>query len=262
MDNSKNMEKNEYSPLEVFQYSISHWWIIILFILVGGGVGMLAHLVRPPIYETKAVFTVHIDFAQTGVLSEFEQDYAINSAKYLMYSTSVVNQVKRDAQELNIPLDALDLGRRVFFERKQPIIEIKVRNSDPNIAAQVANLWATHAFETLKDAHSHALQAEVLRSYVSALEECGDVGNETQTAELCNILDVEELQNEINSVTKRIEFEHSQSRGIIPALVFDLLQNAPVPSVPVAFGRSFLMLGGVLIGFSLGIIYVTLRVQK
>ncbi|MBE0409618.1 MAG: hypothetical protein IBX69_07795 [Anaerolineales bacterium] len=256
------MENKEFSPLEFFYFSISRWWIIFLFVLIGGGVGFLFHQIRPPIYETKAVFSIHIDFGQTGVLSEFEQDYAINSARFLMFSTSVVDQVERDAEALNIPLEALELGRQVFFERKQSIVEIKVRNSDAEIAAQVANLWASHAFETLRNAHGHALQAEMLKSYIKALETCEDFENETQTLTRCEDLDAEELKAEINSVTQKYENELIKSRGIIPALVFDLLQTAPVPSAPIAHQRNYLMLAGALIGFSVGIIYFSLRVHK
>jgi hypothetical protein len=251
--------ESEYSPLSVYQKTINNWWIITLLFLFGGIVGMIFHSFRPPIYETKAVFTIHIDFTQTDMLSEFEQDYALNTAKHFLHSSSVIERVQAELARNNIPLDAAVFGKNVFVERKQPIIEIIVRNHDPHTAASVANIWAEQAFIELKEAFSHALQAESIRLNLAALESCGlDQGSEA-SAGICDYHTFEEIKGELEAATNKLQEEVLLSRGIFPALVFDLLHSAPVPETPSAFGRNFLILGGALVGFFSGALISSIR---
>jgi hypothetical protein len=259
---NERMDEKEYSPLDDYRYAISHWWLIFGLILLGGVMGMLFHSLRPPLYETKAVFAIHIDFNQTGWLSEFEQDYAINTARYLMHSDPVVERVGEELVRRNIPPEAAAVGKNVFFERKQPIIEIRVRNSDPDTSAIIANIWAEQAFIELKSAHMHAVQAESLWIYLKGLEYCNLEGAHSQVGDLCSFHTFEEIKREIETVAHRLQEEVGLSRGVIPALVFDLLQTATVPELPTAFGRHFLVLGGALAGFFAGAFFSSIRVKR
>jgi hypothetical protein len=259
---NERMDEKEYSPLDGYRYAINNWWLIFGLIIIGGVIGMLFHPLRPPLYETKAVFAIHIDFNQSGWLSEFEQDYAINTARYLMHSDPVVGRVEEELARRNIPPQTAVLGTNVFFERKQPIIEIKVRNSDPDTAAIIANIWAEQAFIELKSAHMHAVQAESLWIYLKGLEYCKLEGAHSQVGDLCSFHTFEEIKREIETVAHRLQEEVGLSRGVIPALVFDLLQTATVPELPTAFGRHFLVLGGALAGFFAGAFFSSIRVKR
>jgi hypothetical protein len=213
---------------------------------------MLFHSLRQPLYETKAVFTIHIDFGLSGWLSEFEQDYAINTARYLMHSETVIERVEEQLALRSIPKEEAVVGKNVFFERKQPIIEIKVRHRDGETAAVIANIWAEQALTELMTAHSHALQAEALWIYLQGLETCRIEEGGGQLGELCSFHSFEEIRQEIDTVTIQLQEEVALSRGVIPALVFDQLQTAPLPGDPIAYGRNFLVLGGALAGFFAG----------
>jgi hypothetical protein len=256
------MDNLEYSPLDTFKNALNKWWFIVGLILAGGMIGILFHSFRQPIYETKAVFTIHIDFTQTGVLSEFEQDYAINTARHLMSSNSVIDRVAAEILQRDIPLESAVVGKNVFIERKQPIIEIRVRSSDPNAAAEIANIWAAQAFIELQEAHSHALLAESLRSYITALESCENQDGNPQQTGICVNHTFDEIYLELEAVNQMILDEVQKSRGVIPALVFDLLQEASVPRDPVAFGRNSLALSGALAGFFAGIFLSSLRFKR
>jgi hypothetical protein len=250
---------SEYSPLSAFQQTINNWWMVALLIVVGGLTGMIFHSLRQPVFETKAVFTIHLDFTQTGVLTEFEQDYAINTAKNILHSSSVIEKVEAELASRNIPHEAAVYGKNVFVERKQPLIEIIVRNQDPHTAALVANIWAEQAFIELKEAFSHALQAKSIRLYLAALESCGLGEGSEAGPGICDYHTFEEIKGEIEAANHRLQEEVALSRGVIPALVFDHLHTAAVPGAPIAFGRNMLILGGALVGFFSGALISSIR---
>lgn len=258
----------EFSPLEAFEYALRRWWLVALLVIAGGGAGGLFHRVQPPLYEAKATFMVSIDFSRSDALTRwdqdrYEEDHTILAAMALIVSTPVIEQVSADVQARGIPAEALVFNRRVFIERKQALMTLRVRNENPETAALIANLWADRAYAALLDAQQHALQAWTLRNLISGLTACLPAPQPVaDPASLCASASLDELQQRVQAAEVELNAETIASKGIIPALTFDLSQRASLPDAPAAYNTSLLVIAGALVGFVVGAALATGRTSK
>lgn len=255
--NDEHMTVQEISFHEVFPRLIRRWWLIALLIVLGGCLGWFIHLARPPLYETAATFSVVVNFSETYPLDEREQDQAVGVFKALLTSTPVVEKVQAEAQARGIPPEALVLNRRVFTERRQSQIDLIVRHEDPQIAAEIANLWAEQAYEIIVEAYSHALKAQSLGQYQAGLAHCLQIENPPPES-LCAAESLDALEQRIQEVDAERQAELLSSQALLPILVFEFSQYAPVPSESVAYRAIILLLAGTLIGFVCGIVLALL----
>lgn len=237
----------EYSPLETFRKAVRLWRLVALLSFAGGALGWGFTYLQPPIYEAKAVIVAQIDFTQTGVLTELEQDQAMGAVLALFVSTPVLQAVMEDAQAEQIPLVGLGYEQNLFLERRRSNLNLKIRDRDPQVAARIANLWAENAYQALLESHQHALNARRIQQMLSPYTGCPTPApGETACPSLVPEQERPALEAELNR-------ELLASNGILPAMIFDLSQAASAPIEPVALRPDLLPLAGALAGFLLGI---------
>jgi uncharacterized protein involved in exopolysaccharide biosynthesis len=250
----------EYSPLDTFQNILSHWWWVVLLALIGAGVGWVVHLVSSPVYEAKAVLAVTIDYTQTGAMTEYDQDHTIGVVKAVVLSTDVLGKVLTKAQSQQIPIDALKDGQTIFLDRKHSILELIVRNSNPQNVATLANLWAETAYETLIEAQRNAVQARVLREQLLDLQKCLQLPeNSPEKPAICSQSASEDLPRRIQTLVSDVQTAEISAKGIIPPLLFEYSQRAVSPIKPVAYGANWLTFSGAMIGLLIGILWISLK---
>lgn len=251
------MAVKELSPYELFMHAYRSLWLVTLFTIIGGLVGLLFHRLQPPIYEAFAVIELNIDltqsdFAQEHSLTELEQDQSIAGAMGVIASQAVLDRTVAVAQVQNIQLDEpnLVLGRNIFLERKHSNQILRVRHTNPEIAAQLANLWSDQAYQSLTEAHHHATRARFLKEYLTVLENCPSLEpGSLDGAGLCHLETYEELEAHLQSLTNELHKEMLLGKGVIPALRFDQMSGASVPTAPSSFRVNWLILSGAVIGF-------------
>ncbi len=249
-----NERATEFSPRDELDRILRQWWLIALFTIWGGLVGWLIFQTRTPVYEAEAVFTISIDFTQTGELTQFEEDHAVSGILTILYSTPVLDQVLVEAHNQGIPVDLPGLLSQSSFERKQSRWMLRVRDRDPQRAATLANLWADATLTALQEAHRNALTAQARQAYLVFLQGClapATPGTGTEGV-ACSELDPAELPEEIDQTARELQQELADSQGIFPALVFDLAQRAHIPTEPVRYGLNSMIFAGAMIGFLLG----------
>jgi len=257
-----DMSVKEFSPLEEFSRIYRRLWLVVLLIVIGGLVGWVFHLFKPPLYEARAIVVVDIDFAQTGKLEEIEQDQAIGAAFALLGSSPVLEQTMTDVRDQGVAFPGFLYNQNMFLERRQSQLFLRVRVENPQVAEKVTNLWVNRAYAALIDAHEHAMKAQVLRNYLAAMKECPSIPNgEPSTPSLCGSASLEEVQKNILAVETELEKETIASLGIIPALSIALSKNATLPNSPVSFGVGLLILAGALIGFFLALIIISYNIR-
>jgi hypothetical protein len=250
----------EFSPREAFEQALRNWWLVILVAIWGAAVGWMIHSLRPPLYEASSVFTVSLNFSETGKLTQFEEDHAWNTTGGLMNSTSVLDQVAHQATQQGIPISLAELKQSTSIERKEYIFVLRVRHPNPRTAATLAGLWGDEANTQLKEAYGHAQQAQTLRGYLNATVDCLSQSPAQLPAEnRCRIDSLAQLQSEVQSTNTALTSELLASRGIIPALSFTLSQKPTIPTQPVAHGTNSDVLAGALIGFLVGIWGIQVR---
>ena len=233
------MKNQEFSPLESLERALANWWIIVLLTVLGGIAGWAVHFFRPPLYEATAIVTVNMDY-QKRYLTQYEEDYAFGSAATIATSDEVENQIITEAQLRGLPIDLYQLRQQMFLERRQSVWELHIRNRDPEIAAELANLWAEKFYATLNATLRHATLADQIQTQIDAINNSltdtnPDLSPASQTA--------------IQNLTDELSQEKQASQGVISVMKFALTGSAVIPQNPVLYDLANLVLAGACIGF-------------
>ena len=234
------MKNQEFLPRESLERALEHWWVIVLLTVLGGIGGWAFHFFHPPLYEATAVVTVNMDY-QKRQLSQYEEDYAFGDAAAIATSDDVENQIITEAQSRGIPTEFYQLRQQMYLEREQSFWELHIRNQNPEIAAELANLWAGKFYAALNTALGHAIQADQIQTQIDAINKslshsgAPELSPESQTA----------LQN----LTDELSQEQQASLGLISIMKFALSGSAVVPQEPVLYDLANLVLAGACIGF-------------
>jgi capsular polysaccharide biosynthesis protein len=260
----------EFSPYETFMHAYRYLWLVVLLTILGGLAGFLFHRLQPPVYEASAVIELNIDltqsdFAQVHPLTELEQDQAISAAMAVIASQAVLERVVIAAQAQDIQLDeiSLVLGKNVFLERKHANQILRVRHTRPESAAQIANLWSDQAYQALVEAHTHATRARFLKEYLTALENCPSPQETSLDGPgFCQLQTYEELQTHIQTITEELHQELLSGKGIIPAIRFDQMQSAAIPTAPSSYQSNTLVFSGAAVGFIASTLAISLYPKK
>ncbi|MCL4562646.1 MAG: hypothetical protein M1281_18800 [Chloroflexi bacterium] len=247
-------DMNEFSPLDRFSRALDYWWLIVILTIAGGVAGWGIHRLLLPEYEARAVISVSINYSQTGQLTQFEEDRALDMVGGLVQSTPVLDAIAKQAQASQIQVSAADLTRMGFWQRNEYVWVLKLRSRSPTDAQTLTNLWADEAYHQLNTAYQHALNAQNLQRYLNSLESClSNTAASRPVLNPCNMSSLADLQTQLQSTGTAMYNELKASRGISPALSFDLSQKASLPVQPAAYGMNSLVLAGALIGFVVGI---------
>jgi capsular polysaccharide biosynthesis protein len=143
----------EFVPVDYFVRLMKNWWLIAVTTIIGGVVGFLFHLARPPIYEATVTFFVNIDYAQIAdlELEEYDKDLALSVTREVMVSSEVLDGVIDRINELGLGIEPPDFLKSLSFERKHAFWELRFRHTDPRTAQTVVNIWADLGYETMRN---------------------------------------------------------------------------------------------------------------
>lgn len=252
---------NTFSPIEILQASYQNWWFILLLMLLGSIGGWGFSKTNQPVYETRAGISTSIDFTRTGLLTDVEEDYAIGIVGDVISSPEVKKALLADADAHNLNISPDFISENTFLERRNNLWDLVVRSSNPELASDVANLWAENGYQALEDALQHAIAAQNYYRYLTSLESClsETVVNEPVYA-VCEKNTLAQIQDDMTRTGDLAKQETLASQGILPAMTFTLADVAPVPVRPVIFKQNQLVLSGALIGFLLAIWGVYLKI--
>lgn len=101
----------EYSIMDHFLQLLKFWWVIVILAVAGGVFGYEVSTVRTPVYESKGVITVGIDFVKSGQLTDVEEDQALNNATDIAGSSTVMKLVVEATQGKGIDLTLDELAK-------------------------------------------------------------------------------------------------------------------------------------------------------
>jgi len=209
---------------------------------------------KAPLYDAKASIIVTVDFEVTGNISPFNLDHAVGSIQGVFYSNDVISRVQAQAvrdlsqTEANFQLD------QFVMERYSETWLLRVRNSDPRVAAILVNLWREIGFDALIKAREHAVTARILQQYLEVLENCPPAPFvKPSVPPICqdgNELDEAALLEIRNRITQELD----ESHAIQPYLLLSLNNPAEIPSDPIQYQDKWMVLGGMLSFLVLGIL--------
>jgi uncharacterized membrane protein (UPF0136 family) len=245
-------------PRSLLLRTIQYGWILILMMLVGGLVGYLFHLSRPPLYESSVTFTFSFDFARLGQLQQIEEDQAMGAAGALIDNTTAVEKLSTEAAALGLLPPGYELLRSISSERKSYRWIFHVRHPDPQAARRIADLWGELGLASLKEAAAHAEKANIAQHELNGLESCLHqmAVIEPATAQ-CGWPTLPYVQRAATTLSQKYLDERAASRGLVVGLSHDLTTKADIPTQPVSYGVNLLVLAGGLIGFGAGFLLIT-----
>lgn len=229
---------------------LAGWKRVAILMVIGGLCGMGASKLLTPVYESKAAIAVTIDYTRTGALSDIQEDQAMRGLGSLIDSSIVLQTVQTRAEENGIQLDQQSLTENFTLEREDFRWLLRVRDTDPQRAMDLANLWAEQAMSALDTAMQHAISADHYQQYLDTLDYCLQrLAPEGVSSEPCANVDFDYLSEEIENTSAAIREEQALSYGLMPAMQFFLAGEAPLNTSAVLGTRSILIFSGAVLGF-------------
>jgi hypothetical protein len=239
--------------------------MIAVCVLVGGLFGWGVSRLNAPRYDAEALLVITIDYQQNPELVQrtddhYTEDQIIGAAQSVVISTYVLDQVHADLQARGISIDWEQYIINLTIERRRAQFWLRVRDTDPVMAAMVANVWIEKAYAALVEFHQHVVRAQILRDYLAAMAACPAPPEiEPPPPSLCDLGSPAEIQQAIEAVTVQIDAETYAGNALSPALTFNLARKAAVPVTPSAYRVSLLLSAGALLGLVAGIVVVNIR---
>jgi capsular polysaccharide biosynthesis protein len=252
----RSLADSEFIPILVIKRIFSYWWIMAVMAILGGIFGWAFHFLQPPVYEATAELTVMMDFTRIE-LTQYEQDYAFSAVGGIIDSSAVKDQMATGAQAIGISITQPKLFGMMFSEGKQSVWELHVRDQDPKVAADLANLWAQVANDDLNAALSHAIQSEQLQAQIDLLSACLPIAPGVivpdalprPTPKDCGRYSLTEIQTELKTWTDELVQEQKLTLGVLPTFEFAQTGYASIPETPILYNLASLTLAGAMIGF-------------
>lgn len=237
----------------------ARWYILAASMILGGLLGWGAAMLKAPVYEANAVFTVTIDYTQTGALSDVEEDQAMRGVGDIIFSEEVIDATleRLEGEGLNLSKD--EFYDDAVFDREEFRWAIRYRDADPQLAYHVLHAWEETSNEILQDSLVHARLGAAYQKVLTGLTTCLERGTLMEAdGERCSLDNLDEILAKTDQVSGLITDELAQSRGLFAALTVVLSNPVIVPTQPVRFQTNVLVFSGMFSGGILAIIGLTI----
>lgn len=254
---------DSFYPRDTIERAMSNWWLIVVIMVLGAGVGWLFHQMHPPVYEAEVTLSTSIDFSRTGFLTDVEEDQAVDLIGDIISSTKVLERVVKQSKSEGLAIDLGTLQSISYIERQNFQWIFRIRHPDPNTASYLVNMWAKEAYKVLSKASKHALIAEGLLRYLDSLETCLEqLAMSEPVHSFCDVQNLDQILKELESTGEEAQREKLASQGLSPAMGFGICEVAVTPEKPVQYGRNQIMLSGAMIGFVFAIWAIYLQLPE
>jgi hypothetical protein len=256
---------NDIPSLQVVQHTLHRWWLIACLMLIGGIAGWAVTLILRPVYEATTYYKVSLDETEilrrqgldsTDVLTFDSKNLYLAPAADLFYATDLQSDLAAALKVQGIQFDLQQFNTRAFIlDRRGSVWFITIRNTDPQLAAQLANLWLEVVDKKLHNLQNHTTLAQELELQRLTVAKCFtefDFTNANQCAGT-DFVTPEDFQKYLNGLDSKISSENNAGRDIDTVLSFEIQGPAEISDAPIMYRRSLLIMAGSLIGFLLAI---------
>ncbi len=194
--------------------------------VLGAGAGWLIHQVKSPVYEAKSTISTAINYAETGFLTDLEEDHALSIIGDVVLSDAVLSELKTSLDANSLTKSDIDLRDTLFAEREGYRWTLRVQAGSKEVAAVLSEKWAEAAMSQLNNSLDHARRALILSRQISELENCLAQTTTVLPSQVpCDLAGSENVEIRLNELADMHRQEQSLSDGILPALVFSLTQT-------------------------------------
>jgi capsular polysaccharide biosynthesis protein len=256
MDNLSGVDE------ESFMKMLHSWPYLVLAGLIGALIGFIFSIARVPVYESRVVLGVNINYGVTQSLELVIENRAVDRVAAYINSDLVLQQVldgmpqqSREERGWNTPAD---LRENAIISRRLSEWDLIVRDEKPEIAMQTAQLWAKIAVNGVQDAIQHSWKAVGLMNEEQFEVECNRISEENPLIR-CMVLPMDLDEDALNGA---LQNELALSHGILPNIRVEVLQRAELPESPVIWGRNLLIVAGAAASIIITIIIMFFACSK
>ena len=247
-------DTSTFNPTDALNRVLRRWWLLAILTIAGGLLGLLFNALRPQPYEAGFRITTAIEVANSGELTQYQEDITYEAVGALLLSPSLKEAVIQQAGAEGLAMQADYLNRNATVERKLATWQVRVRHTDAQSAEMIAAIWLRLADAEIKRAYAEAIQADGLARYLDSMENCLARASLTPPSYgLCSQANLEQVQVEIQRTGKQLAEARLSSRGLSSSLSIDQAEADLIPAHPVSDQRGQQVLAGALIGFLIGL---------
>ena len=194
-------------------------------------------------------------------------DSQINLVGELYFNPKVLDKLIAKEASQGIQLDLNTLEQMATVERRMLNSLIKVRHSDPKIAAKIASDWAESLYQTLEEAYPYAVEVTTAKNTLFLLENCAGpqaihLEKEVPIPNVdafCESMSKDAYDQALQASKETILKNKDGSLGLGAYLNLTQFQAAAVPTRPVSFHRGSMVLAGGVLGFLLAMSFFIFR---
>jgi hypothetical protein len=231
--------------------------------IAGGLLGFLISQAKTPLYESSAIFSVTIDYAQTGALTDIQEDQAMRGVGGVIFSDLVIDKaLSQINKESDLAISRADFLENSFLDREEFRWTLRYRDSDPKNAEMAVNAWAKNANAIIQEGLKHSLTSIVLLDDLERTKICLFEFSNGNKQNDCGNNDFDSVVNSINKISAQIQEEKTASLGLFNALSVTLVNKGVSSQTAVLGLRNLMVISGALIGFFLSIIIIAIEEMK
>jgi len=246
--------------LDLLKSITSRWHWLVAAMIIGGFFGWGISFFMPPLYESHAVFSITLDYTQTGALSDIEEDQAMRGVGDIIFSDAIVRAALQDLAQNGIQLSREEFYQKALFEREEFRWAIRYRDTNPDIAFQVIEAWSQQADSILQNALQHARMLASYQTVLVGLENCLQrTTGPSELAGYCTPQNLDQILNAIDEIQDLITSEKEMSKGLFSALSVELFERASLPAKPVRYQVNILVLSAASLGLLIAIFIILAR---
>jgi uncharacterized protein involved in exopolysaccharide biosynthesis len=253
---------DRFNLLNLLKRVSDKWLMIAGFMIFGALAGLSCSRLIQPIYESTAVFSVTIDYTQTGALTDIQEDQAMRGVGSVLMSDRVILQTLVQLKnQANLNISKSDFLQDASIDREEFQWTIRYRSIDQENAATIARIWSETANDEINLALVHANTNKGLMENMASLTDCLAKPS-SNILSYCLINDTHELVKVIGELSSQIQAQKQESLGLFHALSVILINGAEQPQTPVLGQRNVLAIGGIFIGLITGVIAAAIPTDK
>jgi hypothetical protein len=236
---------DDFVPSELLKRTFHRWWLLVIFMIVGGATGILFSQLQKPIYESQASITTSIDFAYANRLNEDEEDYLILTIGDVIGSSGVFDSVKQLAAEIDITITDETLKTAFTKARQGYRWELTVRDSNPETAQTLTQLWVETADKALADFRERNLDTLKYQSAELAIQNCfSQIVVIEPASAYCSLGNLTEIRNDLEETSTQVKVDSLSNAILLSKISSEITDNAYLPGSPTVFKRNILALAG------------------
>ncbi len=252
--------KTDFRP-KVLRNKLTDWLSVAGIMLIGALIGLIFGFFFPPKYEATAKLTTNLEVVTSTNVTEIMVDSQVDLIGTLVFHPDVVERVRLSLADQGRTYTSTELKSKTKIERQLMTTLIKVRDTDPEVAALIASTWAEEAYGRLSEAFQHALALSEAKATQAMVVSCFN-DTQQQKLPLCQSLTTEKAAQLLGELKGVILDESPLSLGLTGELNISQYQPAPIPNRPVAQQRSTMILAGAIAGLMCALLLGELLVKE